>query len=284
LGPSVPKSVPPRIAEALPEPRMSQSEHYSHIAPNREPKGEIFRSWSATIEFLTSGNEAVAVKAKAEGNPFRIPFTLNQGVESALAFKRFHEIRETNRMALDLFFSHYYTNGSFITQQFTDMVHALEGLHRGVRGGNFIDPKKYKEELFPILIAAIPDKIDADLKQSLEKRLQFGNDLSLRRRLKELARSHDEYTRQIIGKPADFADLIAVLRNKVAHALGSEKTTLKNLMEYVVQLHRAKILFQLEILLQIGFPRDFLKECIRRLESFEIVARNAQKATNGESD
>lgn len=187
-------------------------------------------------------------------------------------------------MTLDLFFSHYFTDGSFITQQFTDMVHALEGLHRGVRGGTFIDSKEYEEKVLPTLIGAIPDEIDSDLKQALKKRLEYGNELSLRRRLKELAKTHEGYTQKIIGKPADFADLIAVLRNKVAHALGSEKTTAKDLLEYFVQLHRVKILFQLEILLQIGFSTDFLKECIRRLESFEIVIRNAKKTTTGESD
>jgi len=192
------------------------------------------KSVPGTIDFLTCGNESIAIKAKAEGKSFRIPFILNQGIESAKAFKKFHEIRDTNRMALDFFFSHYYTDGSFITQQFSDMVHALEGLHRGTRGGTFIDSEKYNKNVLPKLLSAIPDGADSNLKQALKKRLEYGNELSLRRRLKELARTHDEYTRQIIGKPTDFADLLADSRNNLAHALGAKKTTTEDFLKYFV--------------------------------------------------
>jgi hypothetical protein len=46
-----------------------------------------------------------------------------------------------------------------------------------------------------------------------------------------------------IGKPSDFADSVADLRNELAHATGAEEPDAGRVLEYFVQLHRARLLF-----------------------------------------
>jgi len=109
---------------------------------------------------------------------------------------------------------------------------------------------------------------------ALKTRLKYGNEFSLRRRLKDLAKFHDVYARSVLGKPGEFADSIANLRNELAHALGAKKPESELVREYFVQLHRTRLLFQLELLYHLGFDSDFLKGCISRLESAGHVLRN----------
>jgi hypothetical protein len=236
--------------------------------PNGTP---VYRN----IEVFTTIDAFVETVAKREANAHQIPFRMNPIGRSATAFGRFHEIYCASRMALDFFFSHYYASGSFVNQQFADMVYGLEGLHRGLRGGTFTDQQDYDSEVLPKLVAAIPKGIDASLRTALKKRLEYGNEFSLRRRLKDLARFHDGYARPVLGNPCDFSDSIANLRNELAHATGTDLPDSRHVLEYFVQLHRARLLFQLEMFHHLGFSSEFLQGCIPRLESAKRVLRHA---------
>jgi ApeA N-terminal domain 1 len=193
-------------------------------------------------------------------------------------FAKFRKIYHAHRMALDLFLSQCYGTKSFVNQQFADMVHGLEGLHRGLRGGVFVDQEHYDAEILPAIVAAIPIEIDCGLKTALKKRLEFGNELSLRRRLKDLARFHDSYARPILGKPSDFADAVADLRNELAHAIATDEPDSQRMVLYFVRLHQTKLLFQLELFHQLGLGTEFLKACVPRLASARHVILNVSKA------
>lgn len=105
------------------------------------------------------------------------------------------------------------------------------------------------------------------------KRLEFGNEYSLRRRLKELARFHQEYARRYLSEAGEFADTVADMRNRLAHATDSEPRNREAVTRYFVMLHRVRLLFQIEFFHQLGFDTDFLIDCIPRLQSAEFALR-----------
>ncbi len=64
-------------------------------------------------------------------------------------------------------------------------MQALEGLHRALYKGKYMDESEYtnvKSEL----TAAIPNNVKPDHKEALKSRIKYGNQISLRKRLDEL--------------------------------------------------------------------------------------------------
>lgn len=236
-----------------------------------------------SLEFHRSKSKSDIATASRRHAP-SIPFSLSPFSVSSEAFQKFYAVKCSIRMAIDFFFSGYYGDGGFINQKFADIVHGLEGLHRGLRGGNFVDQSIYDTTILPAIVSAIPVGIDSQLRTALKKRLEFGNDFSLRRRLKDMVRFHSAYAEGIFGKPSDFADSIADLRNELAHAIGNQEPNEAMVIKYLHQYHRCRTLFQLELFHQLGFGDEFLKGCLSRLSSARFILERATAAPVNQGD
>jgi bifunctional DNA-binding transcriptional regulator/antitoxin component of YhaV-PrlF toxin-antitoxin module len=110
----------------------------------------------------------------------------------------------------------------------------------------------------------------------LKDRLIFGNGFSLRKRLRQLASRHAQL-KGILGESSHFADDVADMRNMLAHAKGNETPTRSAALRMLVMLHRVKLLFQSELLLQLGFDENFLKSLQNHLVSAEIGSRKVER-------
>jgi hypothetical protein len=228
-------------------------------------------SGSRSVQLFRKVTKADADAAREKTQPSIFPFSLRPYGISGAAFEKFHQIRKSIRMAIDFFFSGYYGADAFINQKFADIVHGLEGLHRGLRGGTFSDQVNYEAVILPQIVSSIPVGIDPSLRAALKKRLEYGNEFSLRRRLKDLARFHDDYAKPIIGNPCKFADSVADLRNELAHATSNQEPSAEMVEKYFLQFHRCRVLFQLELFYQLGFDSDFLAGSITRLRSARFL-------------
>jgi hypothetical protein len=91
------------------------------------------------------------------------------------------------RSAVELYTSTDLFRGQLLNFEFLAIMQALETLHRNRHGGTFAPENDYRG-VAEAMIAAIPRQTDQSLRSALKKRLQYGNEFSLRRRLKELAR------------------------------------------------------------------------------------------------
>ena len=65
-------------------------------------------------------------------------------------------------------------------------MQALEGLHRALFPGNYMDIAQY-EPVKDALTAAIPEGVGSDQRTSLKTRIRYGNEISLGKRLQKLA-------------------------------------------------------------------------------------------------
>jgi hypothetical protein len=70
--------------------------------------------------------------------------------------------------------------------QFLSLMQSLEGLHRALFPGLYMDPAQY-DPVRRALIDGIPKSVGSDHRASLESRLRYGNEISLARRLAQLA-------------------------------------------------------------------------------------------------
>jgi len=70
--------------------------------------------------------------------------------------------------------------------EFLSLIQALEGLHRALYEGNYMPDDKY-ESVKNILISSIPKSVTRDHRNALKSRIEYGNQVSLQKRLGQLA-------------------------------------------------------------------------------------------------
>ncbi len=84
--------------------------------------------------------------------------------------------------------------------EFLSFMQALEGFHRALFDGIYMNEKEY-EKIKNLLCDAIPVNVSQGHKEALKSRIRYGNQISLRKRLDSLAGIFPEKIRKIILGP-----------------------------------------------------------------------------------
>lgn len=193
------------------------------------------------------------------------------------AFSAFNTLYAANPLAVEFYLSSIYGKKGYVNQRFADLSHGLEGLHRILLGGTYMEPARYETDVLPVLTAAIPKDMSADLKASLQKRLEFGNEFSLRKRLKDLAGKYGQGLEPLIGTPKGLSDEIVILRNALAHATLQSKTDREQIIRMAVLSLKLRLLYQAILLREFGLPNDFVHESLRRTNGAQGLAAAAAR-------
>jgi hypothetical protein len=135
--------------------------------------------------------------------------------------------RELLGPVYELFSTNYYNRSAYLHVRFLAWVQAIEAFHRRVYIGKYLPDTEY-EPICSQLKSAIPDYIEQDFKNSLESRLKFGNELSLRTRLKLICNSKSaSWFKYSYGKDLNKTiNKIVNTRNYLTHYAGSKKDIL----------------------------------------------------------
>jgi hypothetical protein len=75
----------------------------------------------------------------------------------------------------------------YVDHKFLSLMQALETYHRRILGGNELSENHHNKRILEIL-TAVPDQY----RQWLEEKLKYSNELSLRKRMKELLGRHSD--------------------------------------------------------------------------------------------
>lgn len=159
-----------------------------------------------------------------------------------------------------LYFSSIYGKTRYVESTFLALAQSVEVLHRRVYGGTYIDPSKYEDEIRPLLESGIPDELHRDLKQVFKQRLEFFNEYSLSKRLKEICANHSEVLDAFYPNWKKMIRSVVQARNYYTHYTEKDdqgKPDINRLVEYRGFL---KMLLELEILLYSGIEKDQLRK------------------------
>lgn len=162
------------------------------------------------------------------------------------------------------------------------LAQALEAFHRNVIGGEYLTKQAY-EPFLEALLKSIPDGIDVDHRNSLSSRLKYGNELSLRSRLRELLGSiSDDALDQLGITRRSFVGNVVNARNDFTHWVQDLEKERPNGAHLANLLSSLLALTQLTTLKHLGVDESLV--VARMLESPWRYARRYEPIVSGSSE
>jgi hypothetical protein len=163
----------------------------------------------------------------------------------------------------DLYFETLYNTNMYLENRFLNLIQALESYHQRTFGGKYLSDKDY-EVVYNSIIKAIPKNVKKDLKDRLTEYLKYGNEFSLRKRLKDIFDKYQEIISKYIKDKNNFIEKVVNTRNYYTHYN-------KKLKEHAAKeedLHditkKLKMCLEICLLTELGFSLQEIKKLFSR--------------------
>ncbi len=179
-----------------------------------------------------------------------------------------------------LYFGTLYNPGMYLEHRFLSLIRAMESFHQRVYGGEYLSDENYKEVYNALVNAipdnAIPDLVKKDFKESLENKLKYGNEFSLRRRLREILDKCLEIVNIIENKNA-FINKVVDTRNYQIHHDKELKKRAASGEDLYHLTQKLKILLEICLLTESGFSSEEIKGLFSRNRRYQRELRIRMK-------
>lgn len=210
---------------------------------------------------------ARAFQAEPKLADVRPPFTLFQfsdvAEEFAVKFDSWLTNYESYVAPFNLYFAVKKGRDLYLDNKFLMLAQACESLHRHTSSSKAFPDDKYKE-----LAVLLEGMVPKEFKDWLEPRLKYGNEPSLRQRLKELFNEFS-YVFGETKKTKPRIDKIVATRNYLTHYDAPGKKQSATGIELYKLCVVLEVLFQLHILKLCGFTHTKVGEMCNKSESFK---------------
>ena len=174
----------------------------------------------------------------------------------------------------DLFFGTFYNPGMYLQFHFLSLMQALESFHRVTKGGKYLQDKEW-EPYRNILTASVPKDLHPDFKASLKSRIRYGNEYSLRKRMKELVNTLDKATIDVLApSPNYFSGIIVDTRNYFTHYDDELKDMALSGSELVYANQRLKVLIILLLLKELHIDESAIMRSMLESRKYSFLLGN----------
>jgi hypothetical protein len=202
---------------------------------------------------------------------FLVERTLGIPVGEALSrwFAGFDAVNLPSRLAVDVLND----NGNTY-MDFLGVMQALEGFHRGCYSGVYLEAKKF-EEARSVVADSVPQAITGDHRTSFLTRIQYGNEYSLRKRMKELVEALPKNMQlAIVGKEGNLPGFWIDARNAYTHWSREGMEQVMQGAELYGATQRLKMLLRVSYLRLVGVTDGAIMEALQGMS--EVGRRVAQ--------
>lgn len=178
--------------------------------------------------------------------------------------------REMLAPVYDLFFGVFFGPGVSPEYQFLSLAQALETYHRRTRpDSRYLDDEEY-QGLYEEIVEALPGTLSHSLRSRLTEMLKYGNEWSLRKRLKDLLSEIPEGVIEHSGD--DFVSSMVNTRNYLTHyteELRQRALHGTELNEAVDELRRLVAFLMLR---ELGFSEEKIVAALHRVTRYEYFS------------
>lgn len=170
--------------------------------------------------------------------------------------------RERLGQVYELFLGAEYSPSLYPHLHFLSLMQALETYHRHVSVGKHLPDTEY-ETVRESLVSAIPAGTPTPLRDSLKERLKYGNEYSLRKRLKEIFAGISDGNKKLIAPNiATFISNVADTRNYLTHYTDHLREETLEGVDLFNAILRLKILLTVLLLKELGIEEGLITELV----------------------
>ncbi len=184
------------------------------------------------------------------------------------------EKAETLGPVLSLYFGTLYNPRMYIEHSFLNLIHAVEAFHERVHGGEYISSAEY-EPICKDLVAAIPEVVGEDHRQSLKSKLKFGNEFSLRKRLKETFIDNEEILCEYISNQRKFIGMVVDTRNYLIHHDEELREVAASGSDLFWLTEKLRVLVETCLLRESGFSKEEISNLFQRNKTYQWRKQHA---------
>lgn len=141
------------------------------------------------------------------------------------------------QMPIELALSAFASSDLWLHMEFLTLMQCLEGFHRGLYPGLYMDEPAYAD-VEAKMVGAIPAEVASDHRSALKSRIRYGNEISLAKRLADLVKLMPEDLNQhILGAEGKVPQRWIDTRNYYTHWDEASRDKVVDNLE----LHRANL-------------------------------------------
>ena len=169
-----------------------------------------------------------------------------------------------------LYFSAVY-GPNYLEGRFFALAQAVEGFHRRLRGGVYMDATAFAQAIAPV-IAAIPAEFESSHRTALRNRLGYGYEYSLRKRLTLLFDEHEIALEKVVPKAGRFKGPIADRRNQLTHfppETPEAQSTPVDVEEWLRHNFVLRLLLEFCFLKTMGFDDNEIARLVERRDEYQ---------------
>lgn len=183
---------------------------------------------------------------------------------------RWLEVADELDSVCNLFFSVQYKPEMYLEQRFLSMVRAAESYHRRRFSNQVLSEEEHRNRV-DFILAQTPEKY----RNWLAERLQYSNEPSLRRRIKELISVVDEVVSPLVPDRRSFIQKIVDTRHFLTHYDPSLRDRAARGAELHQSTQTLSFLVQACFLRELGFSSQRCVELFRRNQRYLFALRQA---------
>jgi len=289
------------------EATISQST-YIRIMPSYSQPLDYFKKIMRYIEqFLSLGmsepvhalhieGQSEAVKLEINGKFYLLPLEIRRKVFGARSTERtlmpsdmlftYDDIKDRFILLIKNWFNNYhnlshiynlyfatiYNPNMYLEQKFLYLIFAVEAFYNQIIGGQYVSVEEYKT-FYKNFVECIPNNLSKELRLSIMKLLEYGNELSLRRKLKNIFKRYDGVLRKYILDDHGFIARTVNTRNYEVHhdnRLESRAAKGEDLYKLIFKLN---LLLEVCLMAEMGFTEIEIDKLLSRKYRFLLIKK-----------
>jgi hypothetical protein len=186
------------------------------------------------------------------------------------ALKNWFGKAEDLKPVYDLYFGTLNNSSMYLEHSFMSLIQALESYHRRTYEGNYL-PKDQYSKVRDVLIMNIPDFVAEDHRESLESRIHFGNEFSLKTRLTAIFEDFGEIFSSLIEDQDEFIKDVKNTRNYYTHYDESLKRKAKTGQDLFILTEKLKFIIEICFLKELGLPSDKIEKITSENSRYDYI-------------
>jgi ApeA N-terminal domain 1 len=213
-----------------------------------------------------------------------VMFNLDQVQDRLKAvLDKWYSAEATLREAIGLFLDARFARGLSLYTQFPMLAQSVEAFSRATAVGEYMTKEDY-EPIRQALVKAIPTTVGEGHREALKKKIEYGYEFSLRKRIETMFSTLTAAASALVCKDVGvFTTMVVKTRNYLSHRTDELRESAVDGMDLYWTCEQLMILMRLLLLKHFGIEEDLIVERLQKGHRTSQVTANPKKSVTAKA-